>query len=248
MSIAYAVCLIVLIAIVAVVDRYYPILRDIPVDAGAAHTKRPYSLGRIQMAFWTIIVIGSIVYVYFVVSGGTAVAIDPKLAILIGISGTTGVLAAAVDNDKDKKVEAARAALTGIDEALAALDAQIEAAQQERTANAAGAPGQQTMAKLTIDRAAKTTEKDEQERIIKRLQRGNGSKGIISDMLTDENGNSLHRLQLVLFTLLYGAMFVWSVGSTGSLDKMSFNDQMLEFMGVAGGVYVGFKVPGKTVA
>ena len=238
MTILYPVCLIVMIAIVAAADHFYPILRDIPVEAGTAHTKLPYSLGRIQMAFWTIIVISSIVYVYFIAHAGeAAAAIDPKLAILIGISGATGVLAAAVDNDKDKKVEAARAALKGIDDALNSLNVQI---------NAAPAPDPQTMAKLSADRAARTAEKDEQERLIKRLERSNDSHGIVSDMLTDENGNSLHRLQLVLFTLLYGAMFVWSVGENHSLENMAFTDQMLEFMGVTGGIYVGFKVPGKS--
>src|SRR5437867_247079 len=63
MTIAYAVCLIAMVAIVAAADHFYPILRDTPVDTGTAHTQLPYSLGRIQMAFWTIIVVGSIVYV-----------------------------------------------------------------------------------------------------------------------------------------------------------------------------------------
>lgn len=239
MTIPYAVCLIAMIAIVAATDHFYPILRDVPVEAGTMHTKLPYSLGRIQMAFWTIIVMGSIVYVYFVAhAGDAAVAIDPKLAILIGISGATGVLAAAVDNDKDKKVEAASAALKGIEEALNSLNAQIDSAQH--------APDAQAMAKLRADKAAKIAEKDEQERLINRLARTNDRHGIVTDMLTDENGNSLHRLQLVLFTLLYGAMFVWSVGKSASLENMAFTDQMLEFMAVTGGVYVGFKVPGKS--
>src|SRR5436190_17818654 len=98
------------------------------------------------MAFWTIIVVGSIVYVYFIAhAGDAAVAIDPKLAILIGISGATGVLAAAVDNDKDKKVEAANAALKGIGDALTTLNAQI---------GATPVPDAQTIATLAADRAA----------------------------------------------------------------------------------------------
>jgi hypothetical protein len=249
----YAVCLIVPLVIVAMADRYFPVLRDIPVDTLVETTKRPYSLGRVQMAFWTVIVVGSMVFIYWVGGNGTGTfpALDADLVILLGISGGTGLLAAAVDINKDKEVEKVEANFAGTGEAIRSLDAQILALASVR-----GPTGQRTIASgavnnLVAERAVKMGELAQQQRSFQRSKRDDVQCGLIKDLLMDPNGNSLHRLQLVLFTVLFGAYVISRVYQASATDLPKalselFSTEQLALMGVASGVYLGFKVPGKS--
>jgi len=63
--------------------------------------KRPYSLGRIQMAFWFFIVLGSFTFVWLV-TGATPPVSNSALA-LIGISAGTALGARVVDVQKDEQ-------------------------------------------------------------------------------------------------------------------------------------------------
>jgi hypothetical protein len=61
--------------------------------------------------------------------------------------------------------------------------------------------------------------------------------------LTDENGNSLHRVQLVAVHLYFGWVVVQHAAA-GDL-KTALTSNALQLLGVSGGIYVGFKIPGK---
>ncbi len=236
--------------VVWIADRRYPILRDIPVDSTLSSVRRPFSLGRVQMAVWTTIIIGTIAFVYAVHSGdsGSLPVIDPKLIGLLGGSGLTTVLAGAVDVNKDKAVETASASFRGTAVAVRALNAQIQSALTLRDAAGMRIPNVNAVTKLFADRADQLGNMSQYVKTGQRSQRDDVKSGFLADLLTDQNGNSLHRLQLVLFTGLYAVFFVvhgLTVGVEEAL-KAPMSDQILGLMGVTGGVYVGFKVPGKT--
>ena len=67
------------------------------------------------------------------------------------------------------------------------------------------------------------------------------SEGFLRDVLSDDNGISLHRLQLFAWTLVLGIIFVASVYD--GLQMPQFNPTLLGLMGISSGTYLGFKVP-----
>lgn len=64
---------------------------------------------------------------------------------------------------------------------------------------------------------------------------------IWEDLLKDANGWSLYRLQVVVWTIVFGVLYLYGV--IQELAMPQFSDTILALMGVSGGVYVGFKLP-----
>lgn len=65
------------------------------------------------------------------------------------------------------------------------------------------------------------------------------------DIIQDDSGTvALHRLQIVIWTIVLGAMFVVTV--CRKLTMPEFSGTLLALMGISGGTYIGFKIPGAT--
>jgi hypothetical protein len=71
--------------------------------------------------------------------------------------------------------------------------------------------------------------------------KGRVSEGFLRDVLSDDEGISLYRLQLFAWTLVLGIIFVDSVYE--GLQMPQFNPTLLGLMGISSGTYLGFKVP-----
>jgi hypothetical protein len=69
------------------------------------------------------------------------------------------------------------------------------------------------------------------------------SASFLADILTDDNGFSLHRVQMLFWTVALGAIFVFSVWR--DLAMPEFSDTLLALMGISAGAYIGFKLPEK---
>ncbi len=70
------------------------------------------------------------------------------------------------------------------------------------------------------------------------------SKGkFFDDLLTDVDGVTLHRFQMLAITVILGLMFIIHVVTT--LTMPEFDATLLGLMGISGGTYIGFKVPEK---
>jgi hypothetical protein len=67
------------------------------------------------------------------------------------------------------------------------------------------------------------------------------SRGFLRDVLSDAGGISLYRLQLFVWTLVLGIIFISSVYH--GLQMPQFSTTLLGLMGISSGTYVGFKVP-----
>jgi len=69
------------------------------------------------------------------------------------------------------------------------------------------------------------------------------SQGFLKDILSDENGISLHRFQIFAWTFVMVAVFIRQV--TAYLIMPEFDSSLLILMGISSGTYLGFKVTEK---
>lgn len=193
----YFIILIALSAIVIIIARKSSMLRnEIFNDANfckiAATMKKPddarpsFSLGRSQLAFWTVIVISSFIYVFLKCSTSQHFDIpnlnDVNLA-LLGIAAGTTLISKTIDNSQ--------------------RDAQGDAVPQQDYP----------------------------------------SKGFFIDIISDEKGVSIHRLQNVTWTVVVGAIYIGYVANHPQLpDSTIITTQLLALMGISTGAYLGLKI------
>jgi len=74
-----------------------------------------------------------------------------------------------------------------------------------------------------------------------RLAKQLASKNFFDDTLTDASGISLHRVQLMAWTVVIGLIFCFQVYQ--NLTLPAFDSTILALIGISGGTYLGFKVP-----
>lgn len=67
-------------------------------------------------------------------------------------------------------------------------------------------------------------------------------EGFFADLLTDKNGMTLHRFQMLSMTVILGVIFIVNVVSQGALPA-DYDGTMLGLMGISSGTYLGFKIP-----
>ena len=67
------------------------------------------------------------------------------------------------------------------------------------------------------------------------------SENFCKDLLTDVNGITLHRFQILIWTLVLGFLFV--LGVYRDLAMPEFSGTLLALMGISSGTYLGFKIP-----
>jgi hypothetical protein len=215
--IALAVILLALLVLAGVGSN---MLRDAspPPDSKEA----PYSLARTQMAWWFFNIATAFLLIW--ATTGAVDTLTPQLLTLMGISAGTALVSAVVDSSKRNEAQA------GVDKA--------SAAQAEAAKAAAAAPAdQQAAAKARLAEAE----------LAKAEMALDGPKpdGFLNDLLTDVNGYSLHRLQLMVWTILLTIVFWASVWS--DLAMPQFSETLLGLMGISSGTYIGFKLPEKHV-
>jgi hypothetical protein len=63
--------------------------------------------------------------------------------------------------------------------------------------------------------------------------------GFWADIVNDGDGAGLHRIQLIAWTVVLGAVFIWTVVWTFGFPD--FDTNLLLLAGIAGGTYLGFK-------
>ena len=152
---------------------------DIAADQQVQKPKAPYSLGRTQLVFWSIIVIGSYLYLY--INNNAPPQITNASIILLSISIGTTLVGKVIDDTQT----------TGF------------------------------------------------------RHQDSPSNGFLIDILSDEKGISVHRLQNVIWSLIVAVIYIQTVFvSTANIlpDESVITNQLLELMGISSGAYVGIKV------
>jgi hypothetical protein len=229
--------------------KYTTIIRDSgpPMPVGGP-IKRPYSLARAQMAWWFFIILGSFFFIAMVT--WDLDTITSSSLVLLGIGTGTALGAAMVDANKrensDRDLRTLKPQEAKLEATVADLKTKINDGATKLTENAnqpelaaslaamrtqlAAAEAELEQVKLQVDDAVSGLEKPT-------------SEGPIEDLLSDVNGVTLHRFQILVWTIVLGMIFIVSVYKT--LTMPQFSDTLLALMGISAGTYIGFKIPEK---
>ena len=93
-----------------------------------------------------------------------------------------------------------------------------------------------TIASTTIDGSQRDTLND----IIP--QQDYPSQGFLRDIISDENGVNIHRLQNVIWTIIIGVIYIAYVAAKSKMpDDTVITTQLLVLMGISSGAYLGLK-------
>jgi hypothetical protein len=213
---------LILILLVLWLGHRSNMVREPGADPTAGH--KPFSLGRAQMAFWFLVVVGAYLFIGLITLDFYN-TISVSSLVLLGISAATALGAGVIDGDKW-----ARAQRLG-------SERDAVAAQVPALTNAAVTPqGQQNLVAAQKKLGDISSELDTLPATGPRQ-----SKGLMMDLISDEDGVSLHRLQMVVWTIVLGAVFLGGVARDFGMPE--FNTTLLALMGISSGTYLGFKVP-----
>ncbi|MFL6386110.1 MAG: hypothetical protein ACJ71U_01365 [Terriglobales bacterium] len=207
------------------------LLRDVTHGRPPAPARAPYSMGRVQMAWWFCLVISAYVYICLItkeinILTGTAMA-------LIGISAGTGLASVFVDTQKIADEENQKISLQSERGVVQARIAVLTAA-----APAAGTPE----ALELQDRQKRLAEINALLNKFPAVHVIPSSKGFL-DILKDGEGLSFHRFQIAVWTVVLGLVFIKSAFL--DLVMPEFDATLLGLMGISSGTYIGFKFPEK---
>lgn len=103
--------------------------------------------------------------------------------------------------------------------------------------------GQDVIGKVLVLRKDNDNDKNKEEIVSLIKSVSVKSSGFIKDVLYDVNGISFHRLQMIIWTLVFGVIFLYSVYY--KLCMPDFSANLLALQGIAAGTYLGFKFPEK---
>ncbi len=177
-SIWWGLLMIVLTISIFFLGAKSGLLRDMPKKASTGELtkakERPFSLARVQMAFWFLLTVGAYTFIWLQ-TGNIAHIIPDSILALMGISVGTTAVSAVVDSNS---------AVTNAEKA---------------------------------------------------------SGNILEDILSDSDGISFHRLQMLIWTIVLGTVFINKVYANWIMPD--FDPQLLGLMGVSSGAYLGFKMP-----
>ena len=202
-------------------SRLPEMLRDRQYEVGPGES-RPFSLARCQMAFWFFLVISAYLFLWLVL--GELDTITQSVLVLLGIGSGTALGASFIDTGKQAEASEARGKLALARRDLIALEARRAAV---------GAADLKAEEVVLAERAESLERKAAGVK--------GGSQGFWLDVLSDSDGISLHRFQIVVWTVVLGLIFCVSVYR--DLAMPAFSVTLLALMGVSSGTYLGFKVP-----
>lgn len=214
----------------------------------ATGAQKPYSLALTQVAWWFFLVIGSFVFIYMIT--GDYNTVTNQALILMGIGTGTALGAFMINATKRDTADSQLSALRPDKAKLAAEIDQLAARESELKAKiqAAGAAATTEDQLALRDNAVVLKEKqaklDEVDNQINQAESGLSkpvSESFIKDLLTDVNGITLHRFQMLIWTVVLGVIFC--IGVYRNLAMPEFSVTLLALMGISAGTYLGFKIP-----
>ena len=185
---------------------------------------KPYSLALTQASWWFFWVIGSFVFIYMVT--GDYNTVTDQALILMGIGTGTALGAFMINATKRNTADADLGTLLP---AKAKLEAEIL---------------QLTGGTDAVTLAEKQAQLVELNKKIANAQAGLStptSEGFLDDLLSDVNGITLHRFQMLIWTIVLGIIF--GIGVYRTLAMPDFNGTILALLGISAGTYLGFKIP-----
>jgi len=210
--------------------------------------KKPFSLAKFQASFWFFLIFASFLFIWMVTGDHTNTLTEQAL-ILMGIGTGTALGAAMIDSTKRENVDIQLDKLNPDESKLNAeileLKAKISNLQSIINANPPGtSENMEELSKSNIQLAEKEAQLNETKNKIAEVKTALSkpvSEGFMRDLLTDANGISFHRFQMLIWTFVLGFIFIVEVFKT--LRMPEFSPTLLALMGISAGTYLGFKIP-----
>ncbi len=218
-------------------------------DKKGKPVRKPYSLGRTQMALWFFAIIISYVFIWLVT--GDLASLTTSVLALMGISAGTGLGSAAIDSSKvseqqnqidtleEKKkndeieVEKLKTEISALGDALKATPPPENSDEQRATLTAK----QSELAAMQKE----IEQTDQKIMQLKDAMKPEVSENFLLDILSDANGVSFHRFQIFAWTIALICIFIAEVSDV--LTMPEFDTTLLGLMGISSGTYIGFKIP-----
>jgi len=217
------------------------IIRE-PGPPPALGKRRPYNLGRAQMAFWFFLIYASYVAIWLITDALDT--ITASLLALMGISAGTALGEALIDTGKDttraNQLQDLTAERQALDQGITQTQADLDAIDPA-TASATDQSNRELLNRQLTDSRTRLNQIDQQLRTLNLLSAPTASSGFLRDILSDSSGYSFHRFQIFAWTIVLGIIFVSSVYN--NLTMPEFSSTLLGLMGLSAGTYIGFKFP-----
>ena len=205
--------------------------------------KRPYNLGRAQMAFWFFLIYASYLTIWLIT--GALDTITASLLALMGISAGTALGEAMIDSGKDtantNQLQDLTAQKQALEQSVAETQPQLDAANQAASTALTDQSNRDALNRQLTDTRTRLGQINQQLRTLADQQPSMVSNGFLRDILSDSSGYSFHRFQIFAWTIVLGIIFLSSVYN--SLTMPEFSTTLLGLMGLSAGTYIGFKFP-----
>jgi hypothetical protein len=225
---AIVVVLFLLVLFISVAFRT-DILRD-PTRKLRSDLNFPFSLSRLQMAFWLFVVVSSFLFLF--VATQKVTVLNVTCLWLIGIGSGTA-LGAAIINPGDTSNQ------------IAANKAIQVKAEEDR--NRLRVLWQKKRRGETLD-PAQQTELETLEKVPKSYSGFASLRQLLMDVISDDTeGVAIYRFQMLAWTIALGFVFIFKVAVDRSIP--TFDVATLGLLGISSGTYLGFKLqndPAKT--
>jgi hypothetical protein len=168
---AGGIVFVIVLLLFVLLGAFTSLVRDVGRAVSVPFKQRTFSLARTQMAWWTLIVVGS--YIYEWIASGTMPPLSAQALALMGIYSVLTVSSRSVDLNRQTKFPPS-------------------------------------------------------------------SPGVFfNDLVSDESGVAIHRVQMLVFTIIVGLMFIYQVVTTTSMPALE--PYTLTMIGISGATYIGLK-------
>lgn len=195
--------------------------------------RRPFSLGRTQMAIWFFMAISAYFYLWMLT--GDKDTIPASILGLLGISAGTALGATFIDAGKPTAASPQPTPVIPPKDRPKYLET-LKTRLQELDNGITHAPAP------PLELALLASERQRIEQHIRFFERP-GFTQFLYDLLSDDDSVSFHRFQIFVWTLVLVIIFIKEVIS--DLAMPNFSTNLLALMGISAGTYLGFKIPQK---
>jgi len=205
--------------------------------------RRPFNLGRAQMAFWFFLIYASYMTIWLITSALDT--ITASLLALMGISAGTALGEALIDNGKDtartNQFQELTAQKQALIQTLDEVQPQVDAANTSAATTVTDQANRDSLNRQLVQGRTRLGQIDQQLRTLTVDTAPQISQGFLRDILSDGSGYSFHRFQIFAWTIVLGIIFISSVYN--DLTMPEFSPTLLGLMGLSAGTYIGFKFP-----
>jgi len=227
----YAAIIVVLFLIILFISVAFrtDILRD-PTRKLRSDLNFPFSLSRLQMAFWLFVVVSSFLFLF--VATQKVTVLNVTCLWLIGIGSGTALGAAIITpGDTSNQIAANKAMQVKAEEDRNRL----RVLQQKKRRGETLDPGQ-------------LAELETLEKVPKSYSGFASLRQLLIDVISDDTeGVAIYRFQMLAWTIALGFVFIFKVAVDRSIP--TFDVATLGLLGISSGTYLGFKLqndPAKT--